>query len=490
MSAHHRPNILLIMTDQQRGDCLGVDGHPVLHTPHLDGLAGSGVRFRKAYTACPVCIPARRTLMTGQKPSSHGVLSNYHTWLHGPTLPELLSRAGYQTHLVGKLHLWPERKLYGFNSADWSDGPYMGSALGDYGIYLEDNGIRIRDACLAHGAGLNSWIGRPWHLEDRFHFSNWCAEMALRFLEKRDPTVPFFLKVSFFHPHPPFTPPQYYFDKYMNMDLPEPAVSEREKVFDSAMRGLDVIARRVALESSVRREWLAGYLGCINHVDHQIGRILYRFDDATARDDWGLSRNTVVIFVSDHGEMLGDHQWMKKSQAYEPSARIPFLMRFPDSLGIDSGQVRDEVVELMDIMPTLLDLAGVPIPDTVDGRSLMPLLHSKTNSWRQYLHGECSHRDETGNGMQYLTDGRWKYVWYPTDGSEQLFDLDADPSEMIDLSSVPEFEEETARWRAILARELTGRPEGFSDGQQLRTLGHATPRYLPGYERENFDWDR
>ena len=146
--------------------------------------------------------------------------------------------------------------------------------------------------------------------------------------------------------------------------------------------------------------------------------------------------------------------------------------------------MRNEVVELMDVMPTLLDLAGIPIPGTVEGRSVMPLLRGETDRWREYLHGECSHRDETGNGMQYLTDGRWKYAWYPTDGSEQLFDLEADPTETVDLSSDPQFEEQTARWRAILARELEGRPEGFSDGEQPVALGHATPRYLPGFGRE------
>jgi arylsulfatase A-like enzyme len=308
--------------------------------------------------------------------------------------------------------------------------------------------------------------------------------MALRFLERRDPTVPFFLKVSFFHPHSPFTPPRYYFDKYMSMDIPEPVVADWATVFDAPARGLPVKTRRISLKPESMRECRAGYYGCITHVDHQIGRILYRLDDPSGRDDWQLSQNTVVIFLSDHGEMLGDHQWMKKSQAYEPSARIPFLMRFPESMGIDGGQVRDEVVELMDVMPTLLDLAGVPITDAVDGRSVMPLLRGEASRWREYLHGQCSHRDETGNGMQYLTDGRWKFAWYPTDGSEQLFDLENDPTEMVDLSSDPQFEEQTAKWRAILARELEGRPEGFSDGEQLVALGQATPRYLPGFGRE------
>ena len=115
-----KPNILLLVTDQQRGDCLGVDGHPVLQTPYLDQIASRGIRFRRGYSACPVCVAARRTLMTGQKASSHGVFMNHHVPLSGPTLPGELAKAGYQTYLVGKLHLSPPRKLYGFCSSDWA----------------------------------------------------------------------------------------------------------------------------------------------------------------------------------------------------------------------------------------------------------------------------------------------------------------------------------------------------------------------------------
>lgn len=201
-----RPNIVLFMTDQQRGDCLGIEGHPVLQTPYLDHVAASGVRFRHAYAACPVCVPARRSLMTGRKPASHGVLMNYDTWLDGPTLPGELSRAGYQTHLVGKLHLWPKRKLYGFDSADWSDGPHCEPGIGDYGRFLQRQGMHMPGPGVAHGADQNGWVARPWHLAERLHFTNWCAGRALEFLERRDPTVPFFLKVSFHQPHQPCTP--------------------------------------------------------------------------------------------------------------------------------------------------------------------------------------------------------------------------------------------------------------------------------------------
>ncbi|MFP4353093.1 MAG: sulfatase-like hydrolase/transferase, partial [Puniceicoccaceae bacterium] len=186
-----QPNILLVTTDQHRGDCLGLEGHPVLQTPCLDALGREGIHFRSAYCEHPQCIPARRTLMTGQTATRHGVLFNFHAPLDGPYLADELTKAGYHTHLVGKLHLHPQRKLYGFMSADWSDGPYAG-ATGDYGRWLESQGVPAR-RMEAHGANVNGWVARPWHLDERFHFTNWATERALDFLERRDPTTPFFL---------------------------------------------------------------------------------------------------------------------------------------------------------------------------------------------------------------------------------------------------------------------------------------------------------
>ena len=313
-----RPNILLFMTDEQRGDCLGIDGHPVLQTPYLDELATSGVRFRRAYSACPVCVPARRTLMTGRKPASHGVLMNEVGWLDGPTLPGELSRAGYQTHLVGKLHLFPRRKLYGFDSADWADSPRGTPASDDYQLFLAREGVRGWNPGVAHGAHPNGWVARPWHLSEHLHFTNWCADQALEFLHRRDPTVPFFLKVSFYPPHQPCTPPQPYWDRYMAMDLPEPVVGDWARVFDGPVRGLSVTSWRTALEPELIRQYRAGYYGSINHIDDQIGRVLA-----------ALPPDTVIVFVSDHGEMLGDHQWIRKRNGFEGSARIPFLLRLP-----------------------------------------------------------------------------------------------------------------------------------------------------------------
>jgi arylsulfatase len=467
-----QPNILLVVTDQQRGDCLGIEGHPVLQTPYLDQVGAEGIHFTRAYTECPVCIPARRSLMTGQRPASHGVLMNYDTRLDGPTLPGELSKTGYQTHLAGKLHLWPYRKLYGFMSADWSDGPHHCDGDDDYARFLRREGVTAPHAAMAGGQNINGWVSRPWHLDERLHFTNWCADEALEFLERRDHSMPFFLKVSFLHPHQPCSPPRDYWERYMDMDLPEPYVGDWAKVFDGPQRGLEVASWRTALEPQVMKQYRAGYYGSINHIDDQVGRILNR-----------LPGDTIVVFTSDHGEMLGDHQWIRKRNAFEPSARIPLLMRFPASMGLPPRQVRNEPVQLMDIMPTLLETAGAPVPETVDGNSLLPLLRG-TSSWREYVHGECAAVPSLNSGMQYVTDGKRKYIWYPGPGTEQFFDLEHDPREMHDLAGNTDRQSEIAVWRERLIKMLDGRPEGFVQKGVLATLGSNTPFCLPGYEQD------
>ena len=209
---------------------------------------------------------------------------------------------------------------------------------------------------VAHGANGNGRVARPWHLEERLHFTNWVTDCAMEFLDRRDPTRPFLLNVSYHQPHEPCTPPQAYWDRYIDAELPEPPVGEWARVFDGPNLGQPVASWRTQLTEAQQRQYQAGHYGCINHIDDQIGRLLMV-----------MPRNTIVCFVSDHGEMLGDHQWIRKRTPYEGCARVPFLVRFPDGFGVDPAQVRSEPVELMDVMPTLLEAAGVPALDGVDG---------------------------------------------------------------------------------------------------------------------------
>ena len=470
--ADSRPNIMLLMTDQQRGDALGIEDHPVLQTPHVDHIGAAGIHFRRAYAACPVCIPARRTLMTGQKPATHGALMNCPNPLPPDvrTLAGELRRAGYQTHVCGKMHLLPYWRRHGFDSMDWADSPApSGNPMAnDYQRYLLQHGVTFPYASGAHGANSNDWMVRPWHLDEQMHFTNWTVNRALDFLNRRDPACPFFLKVSVIHPHQPNTPPPMYYQRYLDLDLPEPFVGDWARVYEKPPRGLNPANTwRICLEPAVMHQMRAAYYGSINHISDQFARLLHV-----------IPKNTIIIYLSDHGEMLGDHQWLRKRTPWEPSARIPLLMQFPRQMGIDQPWRVDQLVELRDVMPTLLDAVGAEIPDTVEGRSLMPLLRGESDEWRDYLHGECCSIAATDTGMQYIVTRKWKYVWFPGLGAEQLFDLENDPREMVDLSGSKSHADELDHFRHQLTEKLRDRPEGFTDGKQLKQLDGATSPYI------------
>ena len=490
MPTTDRPNILLIMTDQQRGDCLGAAGHPVVQTPQLDELAGAGTRFNRAYSTCPSCIAARRSLLSGQFPTSHGMVgyAAHQQWEPAATLPDELRKAGYHTGIVGRnMHQHPFRKRYGYEQMSLAGGVNQSD---DYSQWLKE---RVTSGGNYYGAGPghNDWVARPWHQDENLHQTNWTVDRALEFLEKRDPTVPYFLTVSFLAPHPPLTPPAFYYDRYRNMDLSKPAIGDWCAKPDAALTGSRMNASRIDLKAEALASMQAGYFGLINHVDDQLRRI---FNQPTSMVD----ANTVVIFTSDHGEMLGDHYMFRKSEPYQSSACVPMIFSAP-KLGINQCNVRDEAVCLEDIMPTCLELAGVPIPPSVDGRSLVPLLTqgkskaaSKTagktagksagktaskaiaaSDWREWLFGEHA------PNAHYVTDGRYKFVWRPADGSEQFFDLDKDPKELHNLVSLTKHKRLAVKWRKRLVDHLTDRPEGFVKNGKLiagQPYGALIPR--------------
>jgi len=454
-----KPNILFIIAEQQRGDCLGVEGHPVLQTPNLDGIAARGVRFSRFYSACPSCIAARRSILCGQSPQTHGIVGYRESteWDPPTTLPQALRDNGYQTWIVGRsMHQHPPRRRLGYDDMEL----FLRRGSCDYAEWLNTVGPKDSGGWFGGGVMHNDWTAKPWHLDEHLHHTNWTVSRALRFLERRDPSCPFFLTVSFIAAHPPLQPPAFYLERYLRTGVPDPVIGDwaepPESGRDRSVGDL-VSAHKVNLTGEALLSARAGYYGLINHMDDQLRRLI----NPVVGIDKLTGRNTIIVFTSDHGEMLGDHYMWRKSVAYEPSARVPFLAAAPDRFGLKQSSVVDLPATHADIMPTLLDMAGIDIPDTVEGQSLLPLMQGRETPWREYLHIEHAPRH------QALTDGREKYIWSPSDGREQLFDLTHDPNECSDLAGSPECADRLAGWRASLLKELKDRPEDFTDGKRL-----------------------
>lgn len=458
-----RPNVILIICDQMRGDCLGADGNPVIQTPNLDYLAACGTRFTHAYSATPSCLPARASLWSGQNQWHTGILGM--GWGQGPipddfphTIAGEFTKAGYRTHLVGKGHFSPQRALMGFETTeiDESGRTIINGFKDEYREWFDKNapdGVSPDD----HGVDWNSWLARPWHTEEYLHPTSWTMSRSIEFLKNRDQNRPFFLNISFSRPHSPYVPPKPYFDMYINSETPPPPVGKWAEMHDKPEDAVDPNAWRGKMTPKQIHRARSGYYGEISFIDTQIGRLM----NWMRRFQREAFQNTWFVFISDHGDMQGDHNLWRKTYAYEGSSRIPFIIVPSGANGRPKRKIANEVVELRDIMPTLLDAAGLAIPKTVDGLSLLPVMKEAQANWRQYIHGEhctCYSREQE---MQYVTDGLRKFIWLPRINKEQFFDLEVDPNELNDLINEPQRQEEIKTWRNYLIQELDQRNCGW-----------------------------
>ncbi|MBS3761695.1 MAG: sulfatase-like hydrolase/transferase [Planctomycetes bacterium] len=458
------PNVVLIHTEHHRGDSLSCEDHPVLLTPNMDTIGYQGARFRRFYTACPSCIATRRCILSGQLPQTHGMVG-YRSgveWSDVPTLPGLLRQKGYQTVHIGRdMHQFPRRKGYGF---EWMETQQ------DYREWLRDESPRHGiDDWFSGGVMHNDWTVHPWHLDEGLHQTNWSVERALRFMDKRDPSRPFFLSLGFISAHPPYQPPPFYLERYLRTGVPDPYIGDWAERPDPGERGREnyVSTHHIDLSDEALLAMRAAYYGLLNHVDDQLRRLINPVQGLRHRDD------TIFIFTSDHGEMLGDHYRLRKKVAYEGSAHVPFLISAPPQYNIDKGHVSDALATHADIMPTLLDMLEVSIPESVDGRSLYPHMRGEEpTQWRDDLHIEHAPSN------QCMTDGQEKYMWNPASGQEQLFDLTEDPHELHDLAEDSDYAERLEYWRKRLIDQLCDRPEGFVEDDQLvagKPFGHVIP---------------
>ena len=440
-----RPNILFVMADQLAASMLPFHGHPLTRAPHLAALAEGGVVFDNAYCAFPLCAPSRFSLLTGRLPSRIGAFDNAAEFPAAtPTVAHHLRRAGYRACVAGKMHFVGPDQLHGFEERITTD------------IYPADFGWtpswEAGDESLEwHHSMQNVVEAGPCARSLQIDFDDEVAFAAERWLYDRardDDTRPFFMMVSFSHPHDPYTITRDYWDLYDHDAVPMPAVgfvppAERDphgrRLFDNYDGG-----RHRVTEAHVRNARHA-YLGMISYLDDKIGRLMKTLAASGAADE------TVVVFASDHGDMLGERGMWYKMSFREPSARVPLIVHAP---GRFAPRRVAAPVSLVDLFATLLDLGAAPAAAS-DGHGLGPLL-AGGDDWPHPVYGEYL-AEATAAPRFMIRRGRHKYIHGEGD-PPRLYDLDADPLERVDLAAdaalVAPFAAEVARvWDADALRD-------------------------------------
>lgn len=413
-----RPNILLLTADQQRYDTIGAVNAPFMITPNLDRMAREGCVFRRAHSPNPVCVSARHNILTGLPARYHGMPHNGHHPLPPtlPTLPRLLSEAGYRTGAIGKMHFYPVRAHHGFDSMRLMEEIPTHVEDDEYVQYLRSVGLG--DLLQIHGSRVLGYqLPQRSIMPEQHHGSTWVARETCRFMEANQDR-PWFAWASWVAPHPPANVPDTFADLYAGAALP-------------AVRGL------AGAEKPEARRFRELYYAAISLVDKGVGMVLDKLDEL------GLAENTLVIYASDHGEMLGDLGLLQKQLPYEGSVRVPLMVRFPNR--VPGGLCQDEFADLNDILPTALDAAGINVEAVAKQHGLKhgfpgsSLLRLKEGRDRSVQYAEFGDLEEPMAGRWVmLRDERWKYIhWYGRGGVDVLFDMANDPDELYDLAGNP-----------------------------------------------------
>ena len=459
---NRKPNVLWICADQQRYDTLGCYGNQYVNTPNLDALAKSGVKFNYAYSQSPVCSPSRAAFMTGRYPRTTRCRQN------GQMIPAdeaLVSRIfrdnGYNCGLSGKLHLAPchtsvckttEKRIDdGYSVFNWSHHPMdygnknSNWANNEYQTWLRENGHTYKDEPYKGSKHVKTGMS------EELHQTTWCVNKAINFIEAN--TLygnPWFFSVNLFDPHHPFDPPKEYLERYIDMidEIPLPNYKngeldnkpafQREEFRNGAYNNIKQF-RYENMSEYDHRLVKAAYWAMVDLIDRQIGRLTEFLKNQ------GLLENTIIIFTSDHGEMLGDHGiYMKGPHFYDCSVRVPLIMSWEGR--IKGNTDSDALVELIDIAPTLLEAAGIPIYEGMQGKSLLSLLtgnadihHHREDVMSEYLNAMPTHKNP-GAFLTMLRDRRYKLVRSHGDELGELYDMENDPEETANLWETLEYE--------------------------------------------------
>ncbi len=455
------PNIILIITDQQRYDTVNALGFPYMNTPNMDKLVNEGVAFSNCFVNASVCAPARASLFTGYFPHNTGVMRNGHVWPH--TWIEDLANHGYYNVNIGKMHTSPYEGEFGFHER-----------------YVIENKDRLSTDVFRYydeldKAFLQRGIEKPgretykkfsdydealgayrWSAPDELHPDVFVGDTALWWLQNSDvPEQPLFLEIGFPGPHPPYDPIAKYVDEYADRDMNILPVTENElngqpeglkRLRDGfVQRQHDAVAFDPYASMERRQRQRAYYMANVTMIDEKIGQIM------EALESKGYLENSVVIFTSDHGDCMGDHGLMQKWSMYDVVTRVPAVVWSPGRF--EEGRVVDDLCQWFDLGPTILDLAGIENQRAMEAESLLPRLRGEPGAvGREFVFTELG-RDGVMRDAEYVIMARnkeWKIVEYVGEDIGQLFDLRVDPNETNNLWCEPEFSEKRTELMAVI----------------------------------------
>jgi arylsulfatase A-like enzyme len=446
--SNQRPDIIFIITDQQRFDTIRALGFPYMDTPNLDRLINEGVTFTNAHITAPSCAPSRASIFTGYYPHTTGILKNADLWRH--SWVEALADSGYYCVNIGKMHTYPYHTKLGFheryvveNKDRYLEERYYfdewDKALRARGLVKQQRELYRRRDDYRESLGAFDW-----ELPEETQSDMFLGDMVTWWLDtKPKPDGPLFLQIGFPGPHPPYDPPARYARPYLNRDLPLAEITQAELNSQpppfKALRqhnaevDHDSLVHLLNPTPEQRHRQRAYYLANVTMIDEKVGQIL------TALENKGYLENAVVIFTSDHGDALTDHGHSQKFTMYDIVTRVPLIVWAAGRF--EGGRKLDNLCQLMDIGPTILDLAEVPIPETFEAKSLLSALNNEPWAGRDYVFSEHG-RDGILRTTDYMTmvrDKQWKLVHFLDEPFGQLFDLVNDPEEVSNLWDSPNF---------------------------------------------------
>ncbi len=424
-SPPRRTNVVLITADHLRWDHVAINGNAAILTPHMDRLARGGVSFTLCTTVGVACAPNRASLFTGRYPHAHGIMSNGIKMPENEvTLTHVLRDAGYYTGQMGKLHFWPHsgrnhreyHPPYGFHQMRLSDEP--GCYDDAYGLWLDAQGPEVRRKARVKMPGERGRFEYyTFEGDENTTHAHWVANETVRFIEENR-ARPFFVHAGFYAPHPPLNPPASMLALYDQVRVPPRHFRPDEADLLPAPMRKAVLAGAGTPEDT----WTAyrkHFYAMVSNLDRNVGRILDALEFA------GMAQNTIVVLTSDHGDYLGDHNLNGKSaQPYDGAMRIPLLFRGP---GIPAGARSGEPVDILDVMPTLLELLGLPLPRGNQGISLLPAIRGGRARELTYMQSAAN---------RIIRTKKAKYAYWRT-GEEALFDLEKDPHELRNVAGDP-----------------------------------------------------